>query len=105
MPQATKPSSAARAFTAAAVRVTVPAEAGRAGEPVPVSGDDPGAAGVGDVGDGPLDQDQQPVAESDQEEDVDEDPGEPRDEAAEVEPAEIGDSAAAADHGQLPRSR
>ena len=47
-------------------------------------------------------QHQHPVAEADQEEDVDEDPDQPRDEAAEVELPDVRHRLATADDGELP---
>src|SRR5438132_13642892 len=54
---------------------------------LPWPGDQPGATMPGDVGPGPLEQHQEAVAEADQERDVDEKPGEPRDEPGQPEPA------------------
>ena len=64
---------------------------------VSAAGDQPRAAFVGDVGPRPLNEDQQPVAETDQEENVDEQPGQPRDEARDVDAAELGDCRRSAD--------
>src|SRR5438093_3523877 len=50
---------------------------------LPWPGDQPGATMPGDVGPGPLEQHQEAVAEADQERDVDEKPGEPRDRSEE----------------------
>jgi len=47
---------------------------------LPGPGDQPGAALPGDIGPGPVEQDQEAVAEPDQEHDVHEEPREPRDE-------------------------
>src|ERR1044071_8486501 len=63
-------------------------------------GDEPCAALVCHVRPRPLQQDEQPVPEADQIEDVDAEPGHPRYEAAEVEPADIRDRGGAADCGE-----
>ena len=64
--------------------------------------DEPGAAIVGDVGPGPLDHHQQPVAESDQEEDMDEEPHQPGQVARELPSTELGNGRASADGGEHP---
>src|SRR6266850_311455 len=66
-----------------------------------LAGDEPGSPAVGHVGPGPLDHDQDSITESDQEEDVDEGPDEPREKAAEVQRPDIGHRPAAADDGKL----
>src|ERR1051325_1752710 len=63
-------------------------------------GDEPCAALERHVRPRPLQQDQQPVPEADQIEDVDAEPGHPRYEAAEVEPADSRDRGGAADRGE-----
>ena len=52
------------------------------------------------VGPRPLNENQQPVAETDEKKDVHEEPGQPRDEAGDVDFAEIGDRGGAADGSQ-----
>src|SRR2546428_5741277 len=64
---------------------------------LPWPGDQPGATMPGDVGPGPLEQHQEAVAEADQERDVDEKPGEPRDEPGQLEPAHDRDGRRAPD--------
>src|SRR5438093_13035397 len=64
---------------------------------LPWPGDQPGATMPGDVGPGPLEQHQEAVAEADQERDVDEKPGEPRDEPGQPEPAHDRDGRRAPD--------
>src|SRR5450631_4411111 len=67
---------------------------------ISTTGDQPRAAFVGDVGPRPLNEHQQPVAETDQEKDVDEEPRQPRNEAGDVDAAELGDRCCAADRGE-----
>ena len=55
---------------------------------------------VGEVRPGPLQDHQDAVAEADEEEDVDGQPGGPGNEAAEFDAPEIGDSRGAADRGE-----
>ncbi len=64
-----------------------PASGGRAG-------DQPSASVVGHVRPGPREQDHEPVAEPDQEENVDEKPGEPGAQPRHFDLAEVGDSGA-----------
>jgi len=64
------------------------------------AGDEAGSALVGEVRPGPLDENQDAVAEADEEKDVDEEPGEPGEESGDVEFAEVGDSGGAADGGE-----
>src|SRR2546425_7734727 len=64
---------------------------------LPWPGDQPGATMPGDVGPSPLEQHQEAVAEADQERDVDEKPGEPRDEPGQLEPAHDRDGRRAPD--------
>src|SRR5216684_1539608 len=64
------------------------------------AGDQAGAALVGEIGPGPLDENQQAVAKSDEEKNVDEKPGQPGDESGDVNLAELGDGGGAADGGQ-----
>ena len=52
-------------------------------------GDEAGAAIVGEVGPGPTEQDGEAVAEPDQEENVDEEPGDPGDPAPEADAPRI----------------
>ena len=58
-------------------------------------------AAAGDERERPAGQDQDPVLESDQVEDVDPEPQQPGDRAAEVQPLDLGDGAAAADRGEV----
>src|SRR5207302_11420991 len=60
-------------------------------------GDEPRPALIRRVGPRPLEEDQEPVPEADQEEDVHEEPGEPGDEAREVKPPDDGHRGGAAD--------
>src|SRR4029077_4985172 len=53
------------------------------------AGDETGAAFVGEICPCPLDQNDDPVAETDQEEDVDEQPGKPRQESGNMNFAEL----------------
>src|SRR5262249_59491710 len=65
-------------------------------------GDQPRAAVERDVRPGPLDHHDEPVAEADQEKDVDEQPEDPGEEAGEPEAADLADGGASADGGQHP---
>src|SRR5512134_3692341 len=67
----------------------------------PPSGDEPSASLEGEVRPGPLEHHQDSVAKADQEEDVDEDPEEPRHESRRLELADVGDAAPPPDHGEL----
>src|SRR3954467_976506 len=64
--------------------------------------DQPRAALVGEVSPRPLDQDDEPVAEPDQEEDVDEEPRPPRDRARELHPHHVRDGAPPPDRREGP---
>src|SRR4051794_27839844 len=68
--------------------------------PVESAGDEPRASVVGEVGPSPLEENDEPVAEPDQEEDVDEEPGQPGEQAREPDPVQVGDARGAADRGQ-----
>ena len=70
-----------------------------AGE-VGAAGDEACSAFVGHVGPGPLNKDEQAVSESDEEEDVNEEPGEPGEESGDVDFAELGDGSGASDGGE-----
>jgi len=65
-----------------------------------VAGDEARAALVGHVRPEPLDENQQAIAEANQEENVNEEPGKPGDEAGDVNFAELRDGGVAADGGQ-----
>src|SRR5690242_294294 len=62
------------------------------------SSDQPGAAIISEIGPGPVDHHEQPVAKSDQEPDMGETPGEPCQESGEPDMSEIG-------HRRLPADR
>src|SRR5262245_27441637 len=66
-----------------------------------VAGDDAGAAVIGHIGPGPIDEDGEPVAKADQEPDMGEAPGEPGGETGETKAAEIGDRRLAADGREI----
>ena len=63
--------------------------------------DQPLAAAVGDEADHPAGEDEQPVLEADQVEEVHDQPGDPGEQAAELEALEVGDGLAAADRGEV----
>ena len=67
---------------------------------VGAAGDQARAAFVGRVGPRPLNEYQQAVAKADEKKNVDEQPGEPGDEAGDVDASELGDGGGAADGGQ-----
>src|SRR6185437_7333924 len=97
MPQAMKPRRSASAFTADAVIGSTPVSraAGTSGDSAagglgflrrlrpPWLRDEARAALIGEIGPGPLEHHDEAVPKADQEEDVNEDPKQPRDEAAE----------------------
>src|SRR5437867_11972348 len=64
---------------------------------LPWPGDQPSATMPGGVGPGPLEQHQEAVAEADQEREVDQKPGEPRDEPGQPAPAHDPDGRRAPD--------
>ena len=68
-----------------------------------VGGDDPGALATGKEGPDPADDDHDLVGKADEEEDVDHEPGEPGEEAAEFQPGDHGDGAGVPNggHGAL----
>src|SRR2546422_1638269 len=66
-----------------------------------VLGDQPRASAIGEVRPRPLEQHQHAVAEADQEEDVHEDPDQPREESAEMELPDVSHGLAAADDREL----
>jgi len=72
---------------------------GRSGHFVVVAGDDAGAGFVDEVGPAPLEEDGEFVAEADEEEEVDEEPGGPGEDAAHLEATGLGDGAVLADDG------
>ena len=73
---------------------------GVGGLAVDVSGYQSGRALVGEIGPRPLENDDEPIAESDQEEDVDKEPGEPGEESRKLDPAEVRHRRGAADGRQ-----
>lgn len=66
---------------------------------VGAAGDEAGAAFVGHVRPCPLNENEQAVAESDEIENVNEEPGEPGEESGDVNAAEFGDGGGASDGG------
>src|SRR5207249_8343124 len=63
--------------------------------------DEPGATATGEEAEGPARDDQQPVLEADQIEEMDDEPGDPGDEAADADPLDVRDGLRAADRGQI----
>src|SRR6476659_5638068 len=82
----------------------VPARAGRAaeyGSAPSRGGDQPGAALIGEVRVRPLDQDAEPVPESGEIHDVEEEPEEPRWPTPHLEPGELSYCAMTSDGGEV----
>src|SRR6185295_6331975 len=70
---------------------------GRSGSRFPGVGDESRAALPAQVGPGPFEEDEEAIAEADQEQDVHEEPGEPRGQAVELKAAHHRDRGGAAD--------
>jgi len=64
-------------------------------------GDDANSPAVGEVGDGPLEHHEQPIAKTDEKEDVDAQPQQPGEQTGEAEHLQIGDGEGAADDGKV----
>ena len=62
--------------------------------------DQAGTSFVGHIGPCPLNENENTVAKTDEEEDVDEEPGQPGDETRNVDASELGDCSGTADCGQ-----
>src|SRR5206468_3796207 len=67
-----------------------------------VPGDQTHSALAGQVGPGPLEHNEDAIAEADQEEDVHEAPGGPRWESRQAQPTEVGHSRGPSDGGEVP---